>query len=71
MQVNRSVSNHWKSLMQRNDVNTLAELLKMSVATVSRIIHGKQNTSIETVEIINNYFKNRKKQIAKIENDLN
>jgi len=70
MIVNKKLVNKWKLLREKNDVAELALLTKKNRSTISRIVNGKQATTPFVLAQINDFFKERKKTISKIENDL-
>ena len=66
MQVKERLINNWKVLKEKGDVNALAKITDKDASTISRVLVGKQEASIAIIEQIIAFYKERAKQIAKI-----
>lgn len=57
-------------LKQDGDNIKLANLLKKDVSTVSRIVTGKQDTTLHNIKAIVSFYIKRKKEIINVNNQL-
>lgn len=61
MQISKKTLTRWDSLRDKGDNQKLAKILDMDVASVSRILSGKQETTSDLLLKIKDFFKEKKK----------
>lgn len=66
MQIKKNTVNKWKRYKSRGDGKALAELTGLDMATISRVLNGKQEVSFKVVKMINDFFEVRKKELKAI-----
>ncbi len=70
MQVSEENIKAWAELKERHDVRDISKILGISVQNTNIILKTGKG-SITQISCIQKFYKNRKKKIAKIDNDLN
>lgn len=70
MKVSTEIQQQWKDLQERGDLDKISKIIGVSRENVSLILSTGKG-SITQISCIQKFYKNRKKEIAKIENDLN
>ena len=64
--ISKRIINKWKGLKRKGDVLSLSKSTGKTEATISRVLNGKQEPSIELTIQITEFFNSRKKQLTKI-----
>ena len=70
MQATKEVLTFWKSLKEHEDVKELAKILDLSTVRTSQILNTG-NGSVTQISCIQKFYKTRKKEVAKINDDNN
>jgi hypothetical protein len=67
MQASKRLVNEWARLKAYGDVKAIAEQTKTDQATISRVMAGKQNATIELLLAIKEYYSKRKDALKKLQ----
>lgn len=68
MKVPTNLINKWASLKERGDSTEVARILGLDQASASRIIDGKQKTSVKNIRKVIRFFNKRESDIKEIQN---
>lgn len=70
MQASEKTLLAWKDLKEQDDVKSLAAILGLSAVRASQILNSGKG-SVTQIACIQKFYKERKKAVAKIEDDNN
>jgi hypothetical protein len=70
MQVDQKILESWLELKESGDVKAIAKLLSVTTVRASQIINSG-NGSLTQISCVQKFYKNRKKEVSKINDDNN